>query len=99
MASGLPVIAYAAGGAIETIVDGESGLLFHDPTVEGLVRAVERVERGLVTFDEAGVRSRANAFTKDRFRRGVLEAIRGAWSDAGKSPAALEAALRDDDTV
>ena len=40
MASGRPVIAYGAGGALETIVDGETGLLFDQQTVESLSEAL-----------------------------------------------------------
>jgi glycosyltransferase involved in cell wall biosynthesis len=90
MASGLPVIAYAAGGAVETVVDGESGILFHEPTVEALMGAVERLESGLAVFDEARVRARAHTFTRDRFKQRMLDEIRAAWAAAGKSPRLLE---------
>jgi len=93
MASGLPVIAYAAGGALETVVDAQSGLFFHQATVESLGAAVERIERGSVTFDEKTVRARANAFTKDLFQRGLLCEIRAAWAASGKPLSALEGAL------
>lgn len=44
MASGAPVIAYRAGGALDTIEDGVSGLFFDDPTVESLMEAIQRFE-------------------------------------------------------
>jgi glycosyltransferase involved in cell wall biosynthesis len=43
-ASGRPVIAYAAGGALDTVVDGETGVLFSPQTPEALMGAVKRVE-------------------------------------------------------
>src|SRR5690606_13274490 len=36
MAAGCPVIAYGAGGATETVIDGESGVLFMEQTVSSL---------------------------------------------------------------
>ena len=40
MAAGRPVIAYAGGGALETVVPGVTGELFHVPTAEALAEAV-----------------------------------------------------------
>ena len=50
-AAGCPVIAFGQGGALETVVDGETGLFFHEPTADSLCNAVEkfhsmRSERG-----------------------------------------------------
>jgi glycosyltransferase involved in cell wall biosynthesis len=95
MAAGLPVIAYAGGGATETVVDGESGVLFHEPTPAALMHAVEQVESGRVVFDEQRVRSRGRLFRKDRFQQAMLREIRDAWTVAGKERAALDGALRE----
>lgn len=43
-ASGPPVIAYGAGGATETVIDGETGMFFNEQTVESLVSAIEDFE-------------------------------------------------------
>ncbi len=43
-ASGRPVIAYARGGALETVRDGETGILFQPQTVSGVVTAIERAD-------------------------------------------------------
>jgi glycosyltransferase involved in cell wall biosynthesis len=64
-ACGRPVIAYAKGGALETIVDGETGIIFHDQTVESLSNAIERFE--LISFDSAAIRRHAERFSKQRF--------------------------------
>ncbi len=42
LAAGTPVIAYAKGGALDIVVDGTNGVLFHEQTVESLIRAVEK---------------------------------------------------------
>jgi glycosyltransferase involved in cell wall biosynthesis len=41
-ASGRPPVAFAAGGALETVRDGETGFLFLEPTPESLQRAMQR---------------------------------------------------------
>ncbi len=66
-AAGRPVVAFAAGGALDTVVDGETGVLFHPQTPDALANAVERLER----LDLSSERIRANAerFGVDVFRR------------------------------
>ncbi|MGC9523279.1 MAG: glycosyltransferase, partial [Anaerolineae bacterium] len=47
-ASGRPVIAYGAGGALDTVVEGVTGTFFDEPTVASLREAIER-------FDPEGI--------------------------------------------
>ncbi|MFI5387177.1 MAG: glycosyltransferase [Fimbriimonadales bacterium] len=65
MAAGLPVIAYAKGGAGETVTP-EQGLLMRDLTVDELVRAVGELETR--TFDEKAIREHAKQFDVEVFR-------------------------------
>jgi len=44
LAAGTPVIAYAKGGALDIVQDGETGILFQEQTVESLVEAMQRFE-------------------------------------------------------
>ncbi len=44
MASGRPVIAYGKGGALETVVDGLTGIFFKTQSVEAIIDAIERLE-------------------------------------------------------
>lgn len=66
-ASGRPVIAFAAGGALDTVVDGESGVLFDRQDVASLMDAVRRVER--LAWDPARIRAHAERFDTHVFRR------------------------------
>lgn len=76
MASGRPVIAYGRGGALDTVVEGETGLFFHDQSVDGLVDAVERFEAiGLDRLDPARLAGYARAFDEAAFRRGVAASL------------------------
>ncbi len=59
-ASGRPVVAYGAGGAIETIVDGETGIFFYEQTTEALVEAILRAER--ICFDPEHICQNAARF-------------------------------------
>ena len=45
MASGRPVVAYGAGGALEWMVDGITGIMFPEQTVDSLIAAITRFKR------------------------------------------------------
>ncbi|MBS7458542.1 glycosyltransferase [Coralloluteibacterium stylophorae] len=68
MASGRPVIAFGRGGALETVVHGETGVLFHEQSVEALIAAVEACEEAADLFDPARLRAHAVSFSLDVFR-------------------------------
>lgn len=67
MASGRPVIAYGRGGALDSVVDGRTGLFFHEQSAEALAEAVERLERFLPDFDPAASIAQARHFAPDQF--------------------------------
>lgn len=69
MAAGRPVIAYAAGGALETIKEGETGIFFHEQTPEALAAAVERFEK--VGFESRRIRARAEDFGAAAFEKAI----------------------------
>jgi len=73
MASGRPVIAYGVGGAIETVVDGKTGLFFHEPTAESLAAAIRKSER--VRWNAQLIRRRALEFDRPVFKRNLGKAI------------------------
>lgn len=76
MASGRPVIAYGRGGALDTVVDGATGLLFDDQSVEGLVAAVESFEaRGLHDLDPLDLAAHARRFDEAHFQDGIRAAL------------------------
>lgn len=65
-ACGAPVIAYGVGGALETVIDGQTGLFFTEPTADALVRAMQCAET--VAWDPARIRAHAERFSEPRFR-------------------------------
>jgi len=64
-ASGRPVIAYAGGGALDTVVDGQTGVLFKDQQVECLIGAVRRLED--LYWDTTELRQHALLFDRTVF--------------------------------
>ena len=66
-AAGRPVVAYAAGGALDTVVDGQTGVLFTRQTVEELVAAVRRLEQ--LALDPAAIARHARKFSSEVFAR------------------------------
>jgi glycosyltransferase involved in cell wall biosynthesis len=65
-ASGRPVIAYAGGGALDTVVDGRTGVLFEQQDVDCLIRAVRRAED--TAWDSDELRLHARKFDREVFR-------------------------------
>lgn len=76
MASGRPVIAYGRGGALDTVVEGVSGIFFDDPTVEGLNAAIERFETDMLdNLDQAAILEHAQSFNEARFQAQIQAII------------------------
>lgn len=67
LASGRPVIAFAKGGALETVLDGRTGILFEEQTVEHLISAVERMELEHESYDPEALRRFAMEFERSKF--------------------------------
>lgn len=65
-ASGRPVIAYGKGGALETVIDGETGVFFYEQTPEALKNAIIKAEK--IEFDKDKLRKHAMEFDEDVFR-------------------------------
>ncbi len=75
-ASGRPVIAFAAGGALDSQVDGETGVLFEEQTVDCLCDAVLRAEA--TKFDPHHIRCNALKFDTSVFQAKMKSAVEAA---------------------
>jgi glycosyltransferase involved in cell wall biosynthesis len=73
MAAGRPVIAYAAGGALDTIVDGVTGRFFATQTVEALMAAIGRSQAD--HYDPLVIRQHAEGFGAARFAGQVRQEL------------------------
>jgi glycosyltransferase involved in cell wall biosynthesis len=72
-AAGVPVIAYGVGGARESVIDGQTGVLFEEQSAGALASAIERFES--LHLDETRIRENAKRFGRERFRREMAAAI------------------------
>jgi glycosyltransferase involved in cell wall biosynthesis len=73
MAAGRPVIAYAAGGALDTIVDGVTGRFFYEQSAGALAAAIG-MARG-EGYDPQVIRRHAEQFSRERFLAQMRAAI------------------------
>lgn len=64
-AAGRPVIAWNRGGARETVVDGVTGVLYEDSSVEGLLEALRVFETR--SWDAVACRENARRFSREHF--------------------------------
>ncbi|MEX2314082.1 MAG: glycosyltransferase, partial [Thermomicrobiales bacterium] len=72
-AAGRPVVALAAGGARDSVIDGETGIHVREQTVESLIEALTRFEQ--THFDPARLVEHARSFSRPRFEREMLGLI------------------------
>jgi glycosyltransferase involved in cell wall biosynthesis len=84
MACGKPVIAFGYGGALETVIDGLSGVLFSEPTAASLNQAVKRLEANDGQFDAAVIRKHAEKFSTASFKSRLQVHIDGVIRDRSK---------------
>ncbi len=71
MACGTPVIAPKSGGYLETIIDNKTGILYE---TGHLVEALKKFQ--VLSFESQVCRKQAEKFSKDRFKKEVLELCR-----------------------
>jgi glycosyltransferase involved in cell wall biosynthesis len=73
LAAGTPVIAYAKGGALDIVQDGETGVLFKEQTVASLVAAIKRFET--LSFLPATLHRKAKRFDKSLFDTRITKIV------------------------
>jgi len=74
-AAGCPVIAYKGGGALETVIDGVTGLFFPEQSAASLSDAVKRFESVAHCFRNNDMVENAQRFSKARFRKSFQEFV------------------------
>ncbi|HEV3284372.1 MAG TPA: glycosyltransferase [Solirubrobacteraceae bacterium] len=72
-AAGRPVIAAAAGGALETVLDGETGILAEPDDASSFARAIERLDQ--LDFHPSRALANAERFSVDAFQRRLRAAV------------------------
>ena len=80
LACGAPVVALGQGGVLDIVRDGDQGMLFDDPSVEGIAAAIDKARR--MQFNLMNLRERAETFSAPRFARRLKELLISYWPDA-----------------
>jgi len=87
-ASGRPVIAYRAGGALETVVEGVTGSFFAEQTAESLLETLARFDPR--QYDPRHLRRHAAAFDKEVFKQRIRDVIALSLQGSAVSQIALD---------
>lgn len=78
-ASGRPVVAYGAGGALETVKPGITGEFFTEQTPEAVASIISRFHDG--DYDPAVIRRHAENFDVEVFKRRINEFVGAKWQE------------------
>jgi glycosyltransferase involved in cell wall biosynthesis len=78
-AAGRPVVAFGRGGAVESVRDGETGILFHEQTAGALCEAVSRV--AAIALDPGAIRRHALQFSEEVFCRKMTGFVQARWQE------------------
>jgi glycosyltransferase involved in cell wall biosynthesis len=73
------VIAFGTGGALDTVIDGQTGVFFDQPTSESLIDAVQRFNA--IRFDPQIIRANAECFSAEVFRQQLGQFIEEKYSE------------------
>lgn len=73
-ALGVPVIAYARGGATETVIHGQSGILFEDQSVEGLSNGLRDLEK--IKFNLSQLPDFVQTFSRGYFEANIRSIVK-----------------------
>lgn len=79
-ACGTPVVAFGRGGATETVIDGETGVLFPQQSPESICAAVDRLH-AIGPLDPHRIRAQAERFGPDVFRQQMCDVLTRAWNE------------------
>jgi glycosyltransferase involved in cell wall biosynthesis len=78
-ACGVPVIAYGRGGATETVIPEQTGILFNELHVESLLSILDKF-KGL-EFNKVKVRENALNFSREKFKVKISAYFRQKWAE------------------
>lgn len=67
MACGTPIIAYGKGGVLDTVKEGETGILFKEQSIGSLNSAIMKFEN--ISFDSEKISDHAKSFSSKRFHK------------------------------
>lgn len=74
---GTPVVAFAKGGVLETVINNKTGIFFYNQTVTDLSRAITDFES--TAFDPNLIRAHALTFSSERFEVEIKQFVEDKW--------------------
>jgi len=83
-AAGVPVVAFAGGGALETVIEGRTGTFFAERTVDALLAGIRRCDE--IPTSSAEIARTARRFSRDAFYVRMMEVLSGAPHVAHAEP-------------
>ena len=83
-ACGTPVLAYAKGGATETVLPGRTGLFFREPTAAALRAALDNFRA--LSLNRTAARDQALNFSCERFKSRINDFLRLKWREYKEKP-------------
>jgi len=89
MAHGKPVLAHKSGGHLETVIEGETGLFFEKDDIDSLSEKLLDFEQMIKNnkFDHEKIKSHAQKYSKERFKKEFENFVREKWEEHKKSNA------------
>ena len=81
MAAGKPVVAFGKGGALETVIEGQTGTFFYEPTPKALKEAVIRLIDMERSFNPPAIRKHAEKFSQQVFARKFSNMVAEAYTE------------------
>lgn len=72
-ACGTPVIAYAKGGVLETVIDKETGVFFYEQSESELTKSIEDFEK--INWDYEKIRQQALFFSEEKFTKSMRDFV------------------------
>ncbi len=82
-ACGRPVIAYGAGGTLDTVSTGETGIFFYEQTPESVRQAVLQFEK--MSFDSGFIKNKAERFSKRVFKDSIKKFVAEKLDEHGRN--------------
>jgi glycosyltransferase involved in cell wall biosynthesis len=78
-ATGRPTIAFRGGGALETVLEGTTGIFFDEPVAESLASVLRTFDAS--RYDAAVLRAHAEKFSPERFVRQLREIVERVYAE------------------
>jgi glycosyltransferase involved in cell wall biosynthesis len=81
LSCGTPVIALNKGGASETVINGDTGILFDEQSVESLITGINNFEKNINKFNPDAISKYAAKFDRAVFEMKIRKYVEKKWSE------------------